>query len=598
MADDKKNKKSKKSKQDKKKEKIEKKQGFKKQLRTAYRGLENPKKFYSTILLPLIIIGIMIFSLPFVLDLILPFPTNYNPITFIIGGIVPILLGVLYPYISWKNKENDINGKMHFFITHLRVLAISDLSLRDIITILGGKKAYGALGEELKRISVLSTQWKLPLAKTFRFMSARTPSKILKDFLDRFSQSLDSGVEHREFIETEQEAVLQDYKTIYESSNENVIILNEVYVSMLIAIIFVMSLGIVLPIIIGTEDMNMFIYLSSFMLIISEGLLMYLLKAMIPPDEIWHVTGEKGEVEEKIGRTFKLTISITILVGAAVFFSIFYLKIPFFQILPFETMFPLIFALAITPLLITGIKVFKEEQNISRKERNFLSFLPALGSISTMRGGKINESVYYLSEKDYGVLTKHIRNLYRRLRTRIDDDAAWDWFGVDTGSNFIQRASEMFREATYAAANPRIVSRMISENMRKIRDLRVKKLTIVNTSIALFGGITFGIAFAIYISLIIGRHLNEVMAETGDPFSNLEQISMPAILSYIPPETYNNNFIIIFFVLVIHCFMLAYTIMILRGSHKLITLLYFVPFVWIVAITSVVVEVGFGGMLG
>ncbi len=588
MADKKKRKKTKKDKKE-----IEKKKDFIKELKIAYRGLEDPKKYYTNILIPLIIIGIIVFLMPVLLNIIVPFPLNIDPTSFIVGGIVPILLGALYPYITWKNKENDINGKMHFFITHLRVLAISDLSLRDIINILGRKKAYGALGVELKKIGILSTQWCMPLSKTFRFISARTPSKILKDFLDRFSQSLDSGVEHREFIETEQEAVLQEYKTIYEASNENVIILNEVYVAMLIAIIFVMSLGIVLPIIIGAEDMNMFIYLASFLLIVSEGLLMYLLKAMIPQDEIWHVTGEKGELEEKISRIFKSSVILVFLVGAILFFGKYYLSLTFLHILPFE----ITIAITLTPLLITGIMVHIIETNISRKEKNFLSFLPALGSISAMRGGKINESVYYLSEKDYGVLTRHIRDLYRRLRTRIDDDAAWDWFGVDTGSNYVQRSSEMFREATYAAANSRIVSRMISENIRRIRDLRIKKLTIVNTSIALFAGITFGISFAIYISLIIGRHLNTIMMETGNPFENVERINIPAILNFIDPVIYNQNFLIIFFVLVIHCLMMAFTLRLLRGSHKLLTLLFFVPFVWVVAITSYIVEVGFGGML-
>jgi len=145
------------------------------------------------------------------------------------------------------------------------------------------------------------------------------------------------------------------------------------------------------------------------------------------------------------------------------------LAIPLVQMMPFE----ILVAATFTPLLITGIKTFMKEENIARKDRNFLGFLPSLGSISAMRGGKINESVYYLSQKDYGLLTRHIRNLYRRLRMRIDDDSAWEWFGIDTGSNYIQRASEMFRESTYAAANPRNSSRMIAENIRKIRDLRV-----------------------------------------------------------------------------------------------------------------------------
>ncbi len=590
MAEEKKEKNSKKT--SKKKDK-EKKQDFVKQLKIAYRTLEDPKKFYKTILLPLVVIGVLVFLMPFILEIAVPVPLNFNPITFIVGGIVPIFLGIFYPFISWKNKEADINGKMHFFITHLRVLAISDLSLRDIINILGGKPVYGSLGEEMKKISALSTQWRVPLAKSFQFISTRTPSKILKDFLDRFSQSLSSGVEHREFIETEQKAVLQEYKTMYETSNENITILNEVYVSLLIAIIFVMSLGIVLPFIMGAESMNTFVYLSSFLLIMSEGMLLYLLKSMVPPDEIWHRTGEKGELEETLGKVFKSSVLMCILLGSFLFFAKYGLSVPLLDMVPFE----IIFAISITPLLITGIKVFTEEGDISRKEMNFLGFLPALGSISSMRGGKINESIYYLSEKDYGVLSRHIKNLYRRLRTRINDDESWEWFGVDTGSNYIQRSSEMFREATYAAANPRKASRMIAENIRKIRDLRIKKMAIVNTSTALFAGVTFGISFAVYVSLVISEHLNNIMMGIGDPFTGIGEIDVGSLLITVPPGTYTNLSIIIFTVFIIHSFIIAFTIKTLRGSHNLIVLLYFVPLVWIVAVTCAVVELGLSGYL-
>ena len=147
-----------KKKKDKKKKDLGKKRDFIKQLKIAYRNLDNPKKFYTTILLPLIVMGVIVFITPFILGILIPIPLSLNPMTFIVGGIVPIVLGIFYPYITWKNKENDINGKMHFFITHLRVLAISDLAIKDIINILGGKKVYGALGDELRKISILSTQ--------------------------------------------------------------------------------------------------------------------------------------------------------------------------------------------------------------------------------------------------------------------------------------------------------------------------------------------------------------------------------------------------------------------------------------------------------
>ncbi len=534
-------------------------------------------------------------GMPFVLRLLVSSTLEFNTTIFILGGIIPVLLGVLYPYISWKNKESSINGKMHFFITHLRVLAISDLSLKDIINVIGGNKAYKSLGEELRKISVLSDQWRMPLSKSFRFISERTPSKIFRDFLDRFSQSLDSGVEHREFIETEQSAVLEEYKTMYEASNNNITILSEIYVSLLIAIIFVMSLGIVLPMIMGSKDMNSFIFLASFMLIASEGLLLYLLRAMIPPDEMWHCTGEKGNIERSLYRLFKLSLGMVFGLGFFFFLSKTILGLFPFTIIPYE----LLVALAVTPLILPGIIVLREEDRMMRKERNFLGFLPALGSISTMRGGRINDSVYYLSEKDYGVLTGHIRDLYRRLRTRIDDDASWEWFGVDTGSNYIQRSCEMFRQSTAAAANPRTVSRMITENIRKIRDLRVKKMAIVKTSAALLAGITFGITFAIYCSLVVARHLNTILAAgtAGNPFEGTT-IDIGTILTTVPPQVFTNNFILIFTVLLIHCILMSITIRSLRGSHIIVSCYYFVVFTWIVSVTAVLVDFTLRGYLG
>ena len=577
-----------------KKEHTEKKDSLK-EMRIAYRSLEDRKKFMRSVFIPLIVVGVLVMCLPFLLQLLVSIRLQYNPATFIFGGIIPILIAVFYPYISWKNRESDINGKMHFFITHIRVLAISDLTLKDIVNVLGGNKAYKSLGEELRKISVLADQWRVPISKTFRFVGERTPSKILRDFLDRFSQSLDSGVEHREFIEHEQDAVLQEYKTIYEASNENIVILSEVYVSLLIAIIFVMSLGIVLPMVMGSQDMGTFIYVSSFMMIASEGMLLYLLRSMIPPDEMWHCTGEKGKIELGLLRTFKICLVVSVLLLVFFLAAKYYLMLPGFSLIPFE----ILIVGGLTPLFIPGVKVLREEEHMSRKERNFMGFLPALGSISTMRGGRINDSVYYLSEKDYGVLTTHIRDLYRRLRTRINDDAAWEWFGVDTGSNYIQRSCEMFRQATAAAANPRTVSRMISENIRKIRDLRVKKLAIVRTTSALLAGITFGISFSIYISFVVARHLNSILitSKAGQPFEGTS-IDIGSILTTVPPEIFTQNFFLIFVVLLIHSFLMGVTIRSLRGSHILVSLVYFVPFAWIVAITSVGVDIGLRGYLG
>ncbi len=156
----------------------------------------------------------------------------------------------------------------------------------------------------------------------------------------------------------------------------------------------------------------------------------------------------------------------------------------------------------------------------------------------------------------------------------------------------------MFREATYAAANPRNVSAMISENLRRIRDLRVKKLSIIKTSASLFGGITFGIAFSIYVSLVIAEHMNTILNQgMGGGAFDETNIELGTVLSAVPPEMFAMSYLIAFLVLIAHSFILSYTLKDMRGSHTLVTLFFFVPFAWTVAVTSVLVESFLSGYL-
>lgn len=573
-----------------KSKKKKKKEDILREFRIAYRSIEKPEEFFKKILFPLLLLGIIVIFMPNIFSLF-GLPVRVSPFLFPLGGSIPIVLGVLYPYITWKNKEVDINEKMHFFITHIRVLAISDLSMKDIIAVLGDKKVYGNLGVEVRKIRILSTQWKTPLERAFRFIADRTPSKLLKDFLDRFSQSISSGVNHREFIESEQEGVMEEYKTMYESSNDVITVLNEIYVALLTSIVFLMVFGIIAPMV-AAADFSTYMYSSSFVFIAAEMCLLYFVYSFIPKDEIWHKGSKKSEKEKKISRFFIISVLAVISVGAILFVTKYVLAISFIQIIPFE----ILTAISFTPLIIPGLMVLLEEGEISRREKNFMGFLPSLGAIATMKGGKVTESVGYLSEKDYGILTESVISLHKRLKTRIDDTTAWEWFGAETHSNYIQRFSEMFREATHSAANPRKVAKMITENMRKIRNLRFKKLTVLKTTNALLYGITLGITLTIYVTLVIGRHMNNITAGIGAPF---ESIGVDVVvLQPIPENVFTSAFTIIFFVLVIHCFIIALTLKVFRGGHKFVTLFHFVPMVWIVAVVAVGTDIGLTQFLG
>ena len=141
-----------------------------KEFKIAYRSLEHPKRYFSTILVPSLVVGFLVMVIPFLMGILGVNIPGIQPSISMLGGLVIVVLGLFYPFLKWKNRESDINGKIHFFITHLRVLAISDLSLKDIIKLLGGNPAYGALGEEMRKVGVLSDSWRMPLSKSFLFI--------------------------------------------------------------------------------------------------------------------------------------------------------------------------------------------------------------------------------------------------------------------------------------------------------------------------------------------------------------------------------------------------------------------------------------------
>ncbi|RLF48587.1 MAG: hypothetical protein DRN19_06390, partial [Thermoplasmata archaeon] len=85
--------------------------------------------------------------------------------------------------------------------------------------------------------------------------------------------------------------------------------------------------------------------------------------------------------------------------------------------------------------------------------------------------------------------------------------------------------------------------------------------------------------------------------EASQPLENLQQIDIGAILNTVPPQTFSNMYILIFLVLIVHSLILALTIRTLRGSHIMITPLYFVPMVWISSLTGFVVKTVIGSYI-
>lgn len=100
--------------------------------------------------------------------------------------LIPVLIlgsAIGYPYIELDNQKNQINEKLHIFITKFGVLSITDLDRKELMKILANEKEeLGQLANESKKIYVLIKRWNQSLAEACRFLAHRTPSSEFSDF--------------------------------------------------------------------------------------------------------------------------------------------------------------------------------------------------------------------------------------------------------------------------------------------------------------------------------------------------------------------------------------------------------------------------------
>jgi flagellar protein FlaJ len=534
----------------------------------------HPETYKKKILLPVVVLAAV--AALVMLLFVVPLLSLLGPISYLVMTVPVfiVIVGLLYPKIIADSRRNEINNNLHFYITNLGVLSTSEVDRKTVMRLLSEKKEYKELAKETGKLYVIMEKWGRSLAQACRFLAKRTPSEIFADFLDRFAHSLDSGESMDSFLKKEQTVVMSDYATVYRGKLYDIDVFKEIYISIILSIAFFASFAMIVPFITG-QSLKFFVIMIAFILMSTEVAIVYFLKNKVPEDNIWHTSEIVTDVDRMLLK--RLVISI-VSCGAVV--AAYYFISPVFGIsIPFE----FVVSLSLTPLIIAGMTVRKEEEKIKRKDLNFPSFLRSLGGSASARGRQILESMKYLTAHDFGPLTEDIQNLYKRLCTRLNNDYAWRLFSVDTGSNLIYRFVEMFVESIRLGSEPEEVADIIADNFTKINELRKQRFQTTASYIGLSYGLIVGVAFALFVSFGIAKGINEMYLSM-----NITSEFVQNIIYTTPKEDLSWVFNLIYFVLIGHSFLAAISIRITDGGHLMNSLNHFVGMVWV---SSVIVYI-------
>ena len=480
---------------------------------------------------------------------------------------------------SLAAKAARIDNNMHYYITQMGAIATAETPRLDIIRIVSENKDYQELAEETRKIYDLVVVWHLSLAEGCRFISKRTPSVIFEDFLDRFAHALQSGAYVQTVLFAEQNVVMNEYESMYNGALYAVEVIKELFVSLVMSLIFMASFAVIMPVITGMNA-ELLMGIGVVVFLVTDLVMLMFTKSKIPKDPLWNRPVIMTEDRLKLYRSIPISIAGCIVVAIAVFL---YGKI--------DTAIAV--SMVATPLVYTGHVARKIEKSIKRKDENFPAFIRSLGSSAGARGGIIDEALKALKAHDFGPLTRDVNNLYKMLATRIDKFESWVFFSSNTGSNLIQRFCIMFVEATNLGGQPEVVGDIIATNFHRIVNLRKKRNQSAGSLVGVLYGLTAGIGFTMYISLGVVGLMQDMFAAVEMP----PGMSMGMVL-YTNVGSIETVYNMVLLIMVGHSLMSALLIRIVDGGHLLSSTIDFVIMVWISGVSAVFTMAGVSSLLG
>lgn len=481
-----------------------------KDLRMAYRSFDMPTtRYVGIVVLP----GILFFVGSILAGLWLPFPLVVRgPIPAL--GLLVLIAAILYPKLQFNTRRNDIRNSFHLLMTHLTVLSTTNIDRMEVFRELADEREYGAAADEIGELVQLVDTWNQSLDDACRRRARVVPSEALTDFYERLGYTLSAGQALDDFMINEQEFIVDQYETIYESALANLEVMKDLYLSMILSMTFALVFAIVLPILVGADPTMLVAAVIVLFVFIQVGFLAAI-RSMSPKDPVWYYP-EKRPRSDTI-----------LLVGGAVGWVVFAILLGFSLAGQFgfgpgldgliffidDPPTPLALAIAVIPFLPIGIVARRWEGQVVSRDTEFPSFIRALGASESAKQSPTSVVLSTLREKDFGALSPPIERLYRRLNARLDTRGSWESFTIDARSYLIQKYAEMYVTGRQMGGDPKQLGELISKNMNSVNQLREQRRQSAVTLLGVLYGISAAATFAFFVGLEVVELLTEISRE-------------------------------------------------------------------------------------
>jgi pilus assembly protein TadC len=168
-----------------------------------------------------------------------------------LGGIMGIV-GVFmaynyYPKYKMKDRERNINTNLPFAIDHMAAVVSAGVSPNAMFQLISQSKEYGQVSIEIEKIVEYVELFGYDIMSAVEKVAAVSPSKQMKEFLEGFISTIESGGELKQFLRESADQTMLHYRLERQKFTESISTFSDIYTGLMVAspLFFVAALSMV-----------------------------------------------------------------------------------------------------------------------------------------------------------------------------------------------------------------------------------------------------------------------------------------------------------------------------------------------------------------
>jgi flagellar protein FlaJ len=402
---------------------------------------------------------------------------------------------------SYILENKKIEQDLLLMYTYMAAITTSAVTRPEIFQYTSERFEY-IPSRYIAKVQRLVAGWGYSYAEGLRATAERCRNITLRSMLNRYANSIDSGVPDDDFIGTELSSIRSIYRNSFEQGIELLKKWGDAYIAMLlsaslVAIILMISVAIYSPD--GIEStLN-----SSYMIILAIAIFgLVIMYRAVPDDPRTHglagVCSKEQAIIRRLERPVVLVVAtialLLILVGANAGIT---------------------FLLAGLLLMPLGVIGYIDDANVINRDADFATFIRGLGSIMGGKGITTGDALQEVDRKSLIYLEPFIDSVSSKLNLGLDEAGSWKKFIGETGSYLIYKYMNIFRDAVALGGSPDQIGKIVGSSMleqvllRSKRDMMVKGFVVL--LVPMHGAMIGIFVFLFEILLSMSRAVTEVM---------------------------------------------------------------------------------------